>query len=296
MADRASDAFVRATGLGRSFGAEWAIRGLDFSVPRGEIFGIIGPNGAGKTTTLKILAGLLAPTEGDVRVGGLAVSDPAHRLRIGYLPEESPLYEDMTPRAYLRFFADLYGVPRATADERIEAALARLDLAVRDEKRIGDMSKGMRRKTAIARALVNDPDLLLFDEPASGLDPVVSATILDLVRELRRQGKTVILSAHNLYHVERVCDRILLLRRGAELAQGSMAEIRAAVGGTEYVVRTSVAVEGSAPGEEGFELTVASLEVVHDVERRAKDAGGRVLAVRTKDLSLEEIFLRKAAR
>ncbi len=286
---------VRVSGLGKRYGAAWAVQDVSFEAGAGEVFGIIGPNGAGKTTTIKVLAGLVSPTEGAVSVAGFRVDDPRLKARIGYLPEESPLYEDMTPVAYLRFFGDLYGVPRGVAAERIERALSDLRLDVRGETRNGDLSKGMRRKVAIARALVNDPDVLLFDEPASGLDPVVSAYVLDLVRSLRAAGKTVVFSAHNLYHVERVCDRVLILRRGRVAAHGTMREIRAATRGTSYVVRTNVPVEGASAGEDAWETTVDDLGRVKDVERRAVAAGGRVMDVREKDLTLEEIFLRETA-
>ena len=287
--------FLEVQGLGKRYGDAWATRDVSFDVKRGEIFGVIGPNGAGKTTTLKILAGLLAPSEGTAAVDGMRVDDPRHKARIGYLPEESPLYEDMTPRAYLRFFAKLYEVPKALADERIERALTDLQLDVRDEKKIGDMSKGMRRKVAIARSLVNDPELVIYDEPASGLDPVVSAYVLDLVRGLAARGKTVIFSAHNLYHMERICDRVLILRKGRVMALGTMAQLRAASQGTRYVASVSVPVEGTTPGERGFEATLSDLNEVKALEQRAVAAGGRLVDVRSKELSLEEIFLKTAA-
>src|SRR5581483_1187489 len=289
---------VEIRGLGRRYGESWAVRDVSFDVRRGEIFGIIGPNGAGKSTTIKILAGLLAPTEGEAVVNGMRCDDPRHKARIGYLPEESPLYEDMTAGAYLRFFARLYEVPRAEAQRRIDSALEalQLDEDARDGKKIGDMSKGMRRKVAIARSLVNDPDLVIYDEPASGLDPVASAYILDLVRSLARRGKTVVFSAHNLFPLERICDRVLILRKGEVVALGAMKEMREATRGTQYVATVSVPIAEASPGEKGFEVTVESLEAVKGVEKRALDAGGRLVEVRTKDMTLEEIFLRTTAK
>jgi len=286
------EAFVRVQDLGKRYGANWATRHVNFEVRRGEIFGIIGPNGAGKTTTIKVLAGLLAPSEGQARVGGLRVDDPAHKQRIGYLPEESPLYEDMTPVQYLRFFAKLYQVPKAVADARIEDALTHLDLAVRDDKKIGDLSKGQKRKVAIARSLVNDPDLVIYDEPASGLDPVVSAYILDMVRALAQRGKTVLFSAHNLYHMERICDRVLILREGNVVAQGTMDEIRKLTQGTEYIVTVSIELPGSQVGDQGYELMVKDLAHVKQVELAAQAAGGRLVGVHTNEMTLEEIFLK----
>ncbi|MHB8605710.1 MAG: ABC transporter ATP-binding protein [Thermoplasmatota archaeon] len=300
-ANGGSGSVVEARALGKRYGAQWAARRLSFSVRAGEVFGLIGPNGAGKTTTLKMLAGLVAPSEGEALVLGQPTSDPKHRARIGYLPEESALYEDLTPVAYLRFFASLYGVPRALAETRIASTLTLLELdgstrAARGKK-IGDLSKGNKRKVALARALVNDPALLLFDEPASGLDPVIANATLELVGALARAGKTVIFSAHNLYHVERICDRVLILRAGETVALGTMAEIRAAAGGFEYRIRVSVPLPGAEPAAtgEGFEIVVDDLASVGGIERAAKEAGGRVLDVRSTELPLEEIFLKAAA-
>jgi len=196
---------IRVSGLRKTYGDFAAVVDSSFEVETGEIFGVVGPNGAGKTTTLKMLAGLIEPTAGSAEVAGFDAEDPAMRHRLGFLPEESPLYEDMTPRSYLTFFADLYDVPRSTADDRIAETLDRLELEYRD-RRIGDMSKGMKRKVAIARSLINDPDVLIYDEPASGLDPLTTNSVLEFTRELRADEKTVIFSAHNLYHVESVCD------------------------------------------------------------------------------------------
>lgn len=187
--------------LRKEYGSFTAVEGSSFSVSEGEVFGIIGPNGAGKTTTLKMLSGLIEPTAGSARVAGYDAEDPEMRTRLGFLPEESPLYEDMTPLSYLSFFADLYDVPTDTATERIHRTLDRLELDHR-ERRLGDMSKGMRRKVAIARSLVNDPDVLIYDEPASGLDPLTTNYIIEFTRELSDSGKTVVFSAHNLFHVE----------------------------------------------------------------------------------------------
>ena len=292
--EKGRDAYLRVEDLGKRYGGQWAVRHVSFELARGEIFGLIGPNGAGKTTTLRMLSGLLAPSEGMAWAGDVRVDDPRHKARIGYLPEESPLYEDMTPRAYLRFFAKLYDVPKRVADERIEQSLDALQLEVRDEKKIGDFSKGMKRKVAIARSLINDPELVIYDEPASGLDPVASAYILDLVRTLAKQGKTVIFSAHNLYHMERICDRVMILRRGEVMALGTMAEVRASARGQQFVATVSVPLEGTTPSEQGFEATLGDLEAVKELEKRAHDAGGRLVDVRTKDLTLEEIFLRAA--
>ncbi|WP_336022909.1 ABC transporter ATP-binding protein [Halobellus salinisoli] len=301
---------IRVEGLRKTYGDFPAVVGSDFAVERGEIFGIVGPNGAGKTTTLKMLAGLVEPSAGVAEVADRDAGDPAMRRNLGFLPEESPLYEDMTPRSYLRFFADLYDVPRADATERTERTLDRLELAHR-ERRLGDMSKGMKRKVAIARSLVNDPDLLIYDEPASGLDPLTTNYVLEFTRELADRGKTVIFSAHNLYHVESICDRIVIMNRGEIIARGTVPEIREAHGETTYHVFTDVAVDGAEPDErahgidgagrapvaestsmaERYRSVVPTMDAVDDVRTRAEAAGGDVVDIRTREQSLEDIFL-----
>ena len=287
-------AMIRVDGLRKTYGDFPAVVASDFTVEAGEIFGIVGPNGAGKTTTLKMLAGLVEPTEGTAEVAGRAADDPETRRSLGFLPEESPLYEDMTPRSYLSFFADLYDVPRADARERTEATLDRLELEHR-ERRLGDMSKGMKRKVAIARSLVNDPDLLIYDEPASGLDPLTTNYVLEFTRELADRGKTVVFSAHNLYHVESVCDRIVIMNRGEIIARGTVPEIRDTYGETAYHVFTTVPIEGTDPvagaDPERHRAVVPDMDAVEALRDRAATAGGRVADIRTREQSLEDIFL-----
>ena len=278
-----------------------AVEGSTFTVEPGEVFGIVGPNGAGKTTTLKMLAGLVEPTGGTAVVAGHGAGSLATRRALGFVPEESPLYEEMTADGYLRFFADLYDVPRETAQERIDDALDRLDLEHR-ERRIGDMSKGMKRKVAIARALVNDPDVLVYDEPASGLDPLTTNHVIEFTRELSEEGRTVVFSAHNLYHVESVCDRVVVMNHGEIIARGSVEAIREEYGTTEYHVHTSVAVEGAdrveaaganagVEGEETYRRVVDSMEAVESVRAAARERGGEVTDIRTREPSLEAVFL-----
>ncbi|SEK71295.1 ABC transporter ATP-binding protein [Haloferax larsenii] len=290
---------ITVENLRKAYGDFPAVVGSDFSVESGEVFGIVGPNGAGKTTTLKMLAGLVEPTDGTASVLGFDPEEPEMRRRLGFLPEESPLYEDMTPRSYLRFFADLYDVPREEGTKRTEAVLDRLDLEYRD-RRLGDMSKGMKRKVAIARSLVNDPDLLIYDEPASGLDPLTTNVVLEFVRELRDEGKTVVFSAHNLFHVESVCDRVVIMNRGEIIARGTIPEIRAEHGETTYRVYTTVplsATEHHPATEPEGDQHVAVVDEMADVEairEAAEAAGGSVADIRTDEPSLEDIFLQLA--
>jgi len=280
--------------LRKEYGGFVAVEGSSFAVDSGEVFGVIGPNGAGKTTTLKTLAGLLEPTSGRVEIDGAPAGARETRRNLGFLPEESPLYEEMTPLSYLRFFADLYDVPRSTPDDRIHDALDRLELDHRD-RALGDMSKGMKRKVAIARSLVNDPDVLVYDEPASGLDPLTTNYIIEFTRDLADEGKTVVFSAHNLYHVESICDRIAIMNEGRIVARGSVEELRAQYGRTTYHVYTSVPVEDSTPVEgsagERHERTVESMDAVDATREAAEAAGGQMVDIRTEDPSLERVFL-----
>ena len=210
---------------------------LNLQIDPGEIVGLIGHNGAGKSTTLKMIAGLVEPTSGHIQVMGHDMQKESIKVkqRIGYLPEESSLYEAMTARQYLLFFSELYQMPRRTALQRIDQLLDSLGLVEKD-KLTGEFSKGMKRKTAIARALLHDPDLLILDEPNSGLDPLTSFFIINYLKTLRREGKTIILSAHNLFHVETICDRVGIIKNGKLLIFDNMEVIRSRLGKREYQI------------------------------------------------------------
>ena len=210
---------------------------LSLQIHPGEIVGIIGHNGAGKSTTLKMIAGLVEPTSGHVQVMEHDMQRESIKVkgRIGYLPEESSLYEAMTARQYLLFFSELYQMPRRKAQQRIDQLLDSLDLGDKD-KLTGEFSKGMKRKTAIARTLLHDPDLLILDEPNSGLDPLTSFFIINYLKTLRREGKTIILSAHNLFHVETICDQVGIIKNGKLLIFDNMDVIRSRLGKREYQI------------------------------------------------------------
>jgi ABC-2 type transport system ATP-binding protein len=284
---------IAARDLRKEYGDFVAVEGSTFEVDEGEVFGIIGPNGAGKTTTLKMLAGLVEPTGGSVSVAGFEAGETEMRRRLGFLPEESPLYEEMTPLSYLDFFADLYDVPGDVAAERIHDTLDRLDLEHR-ERPLGDMSKGMKRKVAIARSLINDPDVLIYDEPGSGLDPLTTNYIIDFTRELGERGKTIVFSAHNLYHVESICDRVAIMNEGAIVAKGDLDQLQAEHGHTNYHVYTTVEVDGSVRENGRFHRVVESMDAVEATRDAAQSAGGEVVDIRTEESSLEEVFLNVA--
>jgi ABC-2 type transport system ATP-binding protein len=281
---------IEAQGLRKEYGGFVAVEDSTFSVAEGEVFGVIGPNGAGKTTTLKMLAGLLEPTAGEATVAGYDIAETEMRQHLGFLPEESPLYEEMTAVSYLEFFADLYDVPPGVADERIHETLDDLELEHRN-RQIGDMSKGMKRKVAIARSLINDPAVLIYDEPASGLDPLTTNYIIEFTERLAADGKTIIFSAHNLFHVESICDRMVIMNNGAVVAQGDLASLQAEYGETTYTVYTSVELEDTVRENGSYQRTVESMDAVEATREAAEAAGGSVVDIRTHESSLEEVFL-----
>lgn len=228
---------IELTNVTKQYDNTTVVEPLNLQIAAGEIVGIIGHNGAGKSTTMKMIAGLVEPTTGTVRVMGRDIHREGVKVKqhIGYLAEESPLYETMTAQQYLLFFSELYRMPRQKALGRIDQLLTSLDL-VDKNKLTGQFSKGMKRKTAIARALLHDPSLLILDEPNSGLDPLTSFFIINYLRTLRREGKTIILSAHNLFHVETICDRVAIIKNGKMLVFDSMDAIRSRLGKREYQV------------------------------------------------------------
>jgi len=228
---------IQLTDVTKSYDNTNVVDHLNLQIASGEIIGLIGHNGAGKSTTLKMIAGLVEPTSGLVQVMGHDMQKESIKVKqkMGYLPEESPLYEAMTAGQYLLFFSELYRMPRGQALKRIDQLLDSLGLPDRN-KLTGEFSKGMKRKTAIARTLLHDPELLILDEPNSGLDPLTSLFIINYLTTLKREGKTIVLSAHNLFHVETICDRVGIIKNGKLLVFDTMDVIRSKLGKREYQV------------------------------------------------------------
>ncbi|MGE0712297.1 MAG: ABC transporter ATP-binding protein [Planctomycetota bacterium] len=223
---------IEVSEVAKRYGEIEALRGVSFRVEPGETFGLLGHNGAGKSTLAKLLGGLLRPDRGRVEVAGIDVAkDPlGARARFGYLPEESVLYEELSAREHLELFADLRLVPRAEARERAARLLDFLDLKDAADRPVGGYSRGMRRKTAIAVAVIGSPEVILFDEPIGGLDPDGARRFAELLAELKRNRHTVMIQSHILGLVEKRCDRIGILHRGQLLAAGTLADLRAQAG------------------------------------------------------------------
>ena len=225
---------IRAVGLTKTFKDFWgrpkarAVDNVDFEVRRGEVFGLLGPNGSGKSTTIKMLLGLLYPTQGQVTVFGESPRDVKTKARIGYLPEESYLYRYLSPVETLDFFGNLFALDAGDRQKRTEQLIEMVGLGNARTRTVGEFSKGMQRRIGLAQALINDPDLVILDEPTAGLDPIGCREIKDLIRALAKRGKTVILSSHLLADVEDVCDRVVIYYGGKIQAKGTLKELLAA--------------------------------------------------------------------
>jgi ABC-2 type transport system ATP-binding protein len=191
-----------------------ALKALDLEVYRGEIFGLLGPNGSGKSTTIKLLLGLLFPTDGQALVFGKEATDVSKNERIGYLPEESYLYKFLNAEETLDFYGRLFDIPAEVRKERIQSLLKLVGIDRARKRQLREYSKGMTRRIGLAQALINDPELILLDEPTSGLDPIGTREMKDMILQLRDQGKTVVMCSHLLADVQDVCDRIAILHQG----------------------------------------------------------------------------------
>jgi ABC-2 type transport system ATP-binding protein len=224
---------VSVRGLTKVFKDFWnrpkarAVDAVDFEVRRGEVFGLLGPNGSGKSTTVKLLLGLLRPTKGHIEVFGHSPRHVATKARIGYLPEESYLYRYLDSRETLEFFGNLFHLPPGKRQERTDQLLDMVGLGQTSTRAVGEFSKGMQRRIGLAQALINDPDLVILDEPTAGLDPIGCREVKDLIIALARRGKTVILSSHLLSDVEDVCDRVVIYYGGKVQAMGTLKELLA---------------------------------------------------------------------
>ncbi len=225
---------IHVSSLTKKYGSQRAVDNISFEVKTGEILGFLGPNGAGKTTTMKILTCFMAPSDGDVKIGEFSIHDDAEQIKkkIGYLPEHNPLYVDMQMLDYLQFVAHLHGLSKDKIDKRVAEMVAVCGLDVEKHKKIGELSKGYRQRVGLAQALIHDPEILILDEPTTGLDPNQIVEIRKLIREIGKE-KTVILSTHILPEVEATCDRILIINNGKIVADGTSEVLRKQAQGQE---------------------------------------------------------------
>ena len=239
--------YVEVKNLSKNFGSLRAVDDVSFSVGNGEIFGLLGPNGAGKTTTIRIMLDIYQADAGEVLLFGKTIR-PETRDRIGYLPEERGLYQDITLERCILYLARLKGLDKAVAEERMSTYLKQFDLEEYRKKKVKTLSKGMQQKAQIIVTLIHEPDLIIIDEPFSALDPVNTQMVKDILAEQRRQGKTIIMSTHQMHQVEQLCDSMMLIHNGKVMLYGSLREIQNQFARQEVLVELLHPLESTPPG------------------------------------------------
>jgi ABC-2 type transport system ATP-binding protein len=300
----ANEPAIRMRGVEKRFGSVHAVRELDLDVPRGSLCGFLGPNGAGKSTTIRMIMSIIYPDAGRVEVlGGSALQS---KNRIGYLPEERGLYRKMRVGEFLEFVGRLKGVARTDLETRIGDWLERLELPDVQRRRCQELSKGMQQKIQFLAAIIHEPELLILDEPFSGLDPVNAALLNTIIRDLHDAGTTIIFSTHVLHQAERICDRIFLINHGVKLLDATMEEIRDRFDPRTILVQpidgatdleVVAGVKTARPhGEDGaLEIELGPDQDPQTVMRRVMEHGP-LRSIELRRLTLDEVFVRLVAR
>ncbi len=229
---------IELAGIRKCYGDFVAVDGLSLAIPPGSIYGLLGPNGAGKSTTLRMLMDIIAPDEGQIRFFGRS-REPGDRDRIGYLPEERGLYQKMKVADHLLFLAELHGLKRSAARPKIAAWLERVDLADRSTARVEELSKGMQQKVQLIGTVLHEPEILVLDEPFSGLDPINQGLFKDLLSEYRGRGRTILFSTHVMEQAEKLCDHICLISDGRTLLDGELSSIKRELWGNTFRLKAT---------------------------------------------------------
>ena len=297
----APDVSLRVSNVTKRFGEFTAVENLSFDVRAGRVFGFLGPNGAGKTTTIRMIVGITAPDEGSVSLFGEQIS-PEVQNRIGYLPEERGLYKKMKVVDQLKYFAELKGVSRGEADKKIDFWLERMGLAEWKKSKTTDLSKGMQQKIQFISTVLHDPDLLILDEPFSGLDPVNVEFMIDVLSEFRTQQKTVIFSTHLMSTAERLCHDIILINKAKKVVSGSLREVKESYGtnliafrgtNTDEVIGDTSLVERVVSHADEQELHLAPGIEPQQVLKTLIKAGAIISKFEVTEPSLNDIFIEK---
>jgi ABC-2 type transport system ATP-binding protein len=295
----------------KSFSGHVAVRKLSLQVPRGSVYGLLGPNGAGKTTTIRMLLNIIAPDAGSIEIFGVTNTSRGLLDRVGYLPEERGLYKKMQVRRLLRFLAELKGVTGRVADSRIDMWLDRLALRDRVKDwglaKVDELSRGMQQKVQFIGTLLHEPELVILDEPFSGLDPINAQALKDTVVDLKRQGKTIIFSTHLMDQAERLCDSVCIVARGEKVLDGPVMQVRSSHGGQHVALsledgaRNGVAtvlndrriVKRVDDQNRFFEVELTDDADPQTFLRRIVETGARVQRFELIQPSLHQIFLQK---
>ena len=298
-----TDASVKVSNVRKSFGDFTAVKDLSFEVRQGRVFGFIGPNGAGKTTTIRMIVGITGPDEGHIELFGERMS-PRLQDRVGYLPEERGLYKKMKIVDQLRYFAALKGVGGVEADRRIDRWLDRMKLSEWKSKKTTDLSKGMQQKVQFISTVLHDPDLLILDEPFSGLDPVNVEFMIDVMNEFKAQHKTIIFSTHLMETAERLCNDILLINKSQKVIAGSLREVKASYGENLIALRVtggeSVLADASLVAKVVEHSDEMEVHLAHNADpqvllRKLVESGAVVSKFETVEPSLNDIFIQNVA-
>ena len=292
---------VRLNQVSKSFGEFTAVRDLSLAAHAGRIYGLIGPNGAGKTTSIRMIVNITAPDSGSIELFGRRITAELQD-RIGYLPEERGLYRKMKIGEQIRFFAELKNVKPAEADRRIAFWLKRVQLSEWKNKKAVELSKGMQQKVQFVTSILHDPDLLILDEPFSGLDPINVELLKEIILELKAAGKTIIFSTHQMEVAEKICDDICLLNRSKKILDGSLRDIKESFGGNSVALRLNGGnevladlslVSKVARHSDEIEALLAPGADPQDLLRRLLDSGAVVTKFEMIEPSLNDIFIQK---
>jgi ABC-2 type transport system ATP-binding protein len=301
------DPIIAANGLTRRFNEAVAVDALTLEVYPGEVFGFLGHNGAGKTTTVRLLNGVLTPSAGRAHVLGLdpMADGPALRRQTGVLTETPSLDERLSARLNLSLYADLYGVPKAAVKKRVDELLAGFDLAERADDKVGEYSKGMKQRLALARTVIHEPTLLFLDEPTAALDPVAARQVHEMILSTAREGRTVFINTHNLVEAQRLCDRVGVMEHGRLVAIGAphdlarrlvrniSVEFELAPGSTAQALHALQSAPGAAnPGQRNGAIVVsgAEREAIPDLISLLVNAGVRIYQVVPQEPTLEDVY------
>lgn len=300
-----NEVMIKIESLTKSFGRIKALDDLNLEIKRGELLGIIGPNGAGKTTAIRMACCILKPDFGDIKINGLSIHEDPIKIKsmIGYLPEEPNLYERFKAKDLLKYFAELYGVPKNNIDGRIDELLELVGMTERKEDRINTFSKGLRQRISVARALVHDPDIIILDEPTMGLDPATANSIRDFVRNLKGR-KTMILCTHYMAEADSLCDRVAILNKGRIIDVGTPSYLKSKIHG-DVILKvktqnskdvngykeqiTKFASVGAVDFVDGEYLI--SLKYRNEISEIVDLFGDEVISINTKEPTLEDVFI-----
>ena len=311
-----SDLAIDIRGITKRYEEHVAVRGLSLQVPRGAVYGLLGPNGAGKTTTIRMLLDIIKPDAGSIEIFGRPNSESGLLNRVGYLPEERGLYRKMQVRRILRFLAELKGLTPSEADKRIDEWLERLGLTTKERdwgnSKVDELSRGMQQKVQFIATLIHDPELVILDEPFSGLDPINAQALKDAVVELKRRGRTVVFSTHVMENAERMCDAVCIIARGEKVLDGQVTDVRSSAG-RRNVALALVGNTSARPSENGvghvlndarlvrrfddnnryFEIELAPGANPQDLLRRLIEAGAQIERFELILPTLHQIFIER---